>query len=622
MPMSTITVGGISPTLRVLGAMQQFNYTQEVSALQITNSFIPTGLISSTFNFELRNNLYSGFRWIHLTNSTDTHGSLTLQSFVNAQTTGINILSFGQNGGITFNAPVVISNNLDLNNNKIINLANPTNPQDAATKFYVDNAGGTVTLIGNVTGSGALNTNITTTLNMTLDQIPIPVSNVNLNNHKIINLLDPTLAQDGATKNYVDTRTIPISQLAGYVSSTATYLRGDGTWANFNSAATALRLDQFAVPTSSINLNNNKIINLATPTLATDSATKGYVDSAVGGVNITLTGAVTGTGSGTINTTLTPITTSQISNFTSSVTAFRLDQFAVPTASLDLNSQKIVNLATPTGSTDGVNKGYVDGKTWTTSQITDYTTATNSLIATATISPSQLTAYPGTTTTYLRGDGTWNNFNTAATAIRLDQFTAPATSVNLNSQKIINLLDPTLAQDASTKNYVDTRTITLAGRVTGSGALGTTITTTISTAYCNILMSSANNTTITTANVYYKINGTTSSSLNNLFTPTSNRITYTGSTSINAQINLSMDFLLGGGTTLLSFAIFKNGIASGFCPPISMTSGNLIIITQSVSLSCLIPMATNDYIEVWTTCGANGRVLTVTDMIFTAVQIS
>lgn len=620
MAMSTITVAGISPTLRVLGATQQFNYTQEVSAFQITNSFIPTGLISSTFNFELRNNLFSGFRWVHSTTNTDTHGSLTLQSFVNAQTTGINIITFGQNGGITLDAPVVISNNLDLNNNKIINLANPTNPQDAATKYYVDNAGGTVTLIGNVTGSGALNTNITTTLNMTLDQIPVPVTNVSLNNHKIINLLDPTLAQDGATKNYVDTRTIPISQLAGYVSSTATYLRGDGVWANFNTTATTLRLDQFAIPTSNIDLNNNKIINLATPTLATDSATKGYVDSAVSGASITLTGAVTGTGSGTVNTTLTPITTSQISNFNSSVTAFRLDEFAVPISSLDINSQKIVNLATPTGSTDGANKGYVDGKTWTTSQITDYTTATNSLISTATISPSQLTAYPGTTTTYLRGDGTWNNFNAAATAISLDQFTPPVASVNLNSQKIINLLDPTLVQDAATKNYVDTRTITLAGRVTGTGALGTTITTTIPTAYCNLVMTSATATTITTAGVYVKVNALTSSSLNNLFTTlVANRMTYTGTAAINIQVGMSVDFTLSGGATTVSFTIFKNGVSAvTFCAPITATS----TATQSSSLSCFISMVTNDFIEVWATCGANGRTLTVTNMNFVASQIS
>ena len=41
----------------------------------------------------------------------------------------------------------------------------------------------------------------------------------------------------------------------------------------------------------------------------------------------------------------------------------------------------------------------------------------------------------------------------------LNDITAPNGNVSLNSHKIINLIDPTLSTDASTKNYVDTRSV-------------------------------------------------------------------------------------------------------------------------------------------------------------------
>ena len=52
----------------------------------------------------------------------------------------------------------------------------------------------------------------------------------------------------------------------------------------------------------------------------------------------------------------------------------------------------------------------------------------------------------------------------AMSNVPLDYWGSPDASLNLDTQKIINLVDPTLAQDAATKNYVDTT-------FAGSGAL-------------------------------------------------------------------------------------------------------------------------------------------------------
>lgn len=115
---------------------------------------------------------------------------------------------------------------------------------------------------------------------------------------------------------------------------------------------------------------------------------QGYLTSAPA---TTLTGDVTGTGAGTIPTTLAAVgtagtytkvttdskgrvtagttlsaadiptlTASKISDFDTQVRTSRLDQMAAPTAAVSLNNQKITGLATPTADTDAATKGYAD----------------------------------------------------------------------------------------------------------------------------------------------------------------------------------------------------------------------------------------------------------------------
>jgi hypothetical protein len=59
-----------------------------------------------------------------------------------------------------------------------------------------------------------------------------------------------------------------------------------GTPVHDNTAHSAINLNALATPTADLNLNNYRITNLATPTLATDAATKNYVDEVAQGLNI------------------------------------------------------------------------------------------------------------------------------------------------------------------------------------------------------------------------------------------------------------------------------------------------------------------------------------------------
>lgn len=129
---------------------------------------------------------------------------------------------------------------------------------------------------------------------------------------------------------------------------------------------------------------------------------------------------------------------STISDFDTQVRTNRLDQMAAPAASVSANSQKITNLATPTSGTDASTKAYVDA------QITN-------LIGT---SPTTLDTLGEIAAAINSDPNLYSTLNNSK--LNRDGSQAMTGALSMGTNKITNLVDPTSAQEAATKNYVDT----------------------------------------------------------------------------------------------------------------------------------------------------------------------
>ena len=129
---------------------------------------------------------------------------------------------------------------------------------------------------------------------------------------------------------------------------------------------------------------------------------------------------------------------------------------AAPTAAVDTNSTQLATTAFVVAQASAVSP-VMDGTAAIGTSLryarADHVHATDTSRA-----PLASPTFTGTPAAPTPTNGT-NSTQLATTAYvlgtRLDQLTAPTAGVSLNSQKISNLLDPTLAQDAATKNYVD-----------------------------------------------------------------------------------------------------------------------------------------------------------------------
>ena len=461
----------------------------------------------------------------------------------------------------------------------INNMANPTNPQDAATKFYVDTHMVTpayITLANNQLLVGTPGGVATATAKSTLpfSDFGAATTDVLMGGKSLKNLHDPTSAQDAATKGYVDSKTLTLT--SNYV------FQGDATNTPVGMPKNAIPLSDWGTATSNVSMGGTNLTDLADPRLTAaglqDAATRNYVDKKMGSTTTGPTPPASptigttyynttdkilyvydGTGWIPVNNVL-PNGQFYVGDASNKATptaksAISLSGFGDAAANVSMgtgsNNYRIINVADPAGDQDASTKKYVDSKAGTSpSGPTPPTTPTVGSTYYNTIDKT-LYVYDGTQWTPVGnntlptgqlyvGDATNKAAATAKNTIPLSGFAAAAADIDLGVHKIINVVDPTGNQDAATKKYVDGKA--------GSVTTGTTppASPTVGTTYYN-----------TTDKTFYVYDGTQWLPVNNIL-PTGQL--YVGDASNKAAATAKSAVPLSGfgtPTSNIDFGTFK-----------------------------------------------------------------
>jgi len=244
---------------------------------------------------------------------------------------------------------------------------------------------------------------------------------VSFGGFKAMNLAEPALAQDAATKNYVDTKIIDpanISLTVGHL------LVGDATGKAAITLKNTIPISGFGAAGTDVSMGNFKINNLATPTADTDASNKKYIDDlflspsnmlALPAGNL-FVGNALGKAAPTLKNAI------PVSGFGKATETINMGD-----ASTQYN---ISYLAEPMSAQDAATKNYVDTKV---------------------ANPSSMTLLSGN---ILVGNAVNQAESVAKSSVSLSEFGAVTQNLSVASYKITDLGDPVSDGDAVNKKYI------------------------------------------------------------------------------------------------------------------------------------------------------------------------
>ena len=212
----------------------------------------------------------------------DASGAISLKYHSNAGAIGVN------ESGNVFVKTDDTSIDTSGSGNRLRVLTGETSP--VASKTYADGAAsGAVSThnaltsgVHGVTGNVVGDSDSQTLTNKTLGSGTVLSANVDADQKKIVDLAEPTDAQDAATKNYVDTEIDSHSDSTSGVHG----VTGDVVGTSGTQTLTNKALGSGSTLSADLSAGTNRITDLGAPVDASDAATKGYVDSVAEGLHV------------------------------------------------------------------------------------------------------------------------------------------------------------------------------------------------------------------------------------------------------------------------------------------------------------------------------------------------